>query len=156
MFLLFQFLKRNMELENEGNINEKKRLKGKKLLYGQIVQLRHLFTNKYIHMSTKNTSITEPSSMSISLVSHVAKQSHFRILPKYKIKSEGDIVQVNDQVVFESIKTAGQYLHYGKQFFTNPSPYRSVAYEMNLSVQPSGFCISLFSKPPKHDDFLKV
>jgi inositol 1,4,5-triphosphate receptor type 1 len=47
----------------------------------------------------------------VSLLEYNAKQAQFRILPRYKVKSEGEVVQVLDQVVFESVKSPGQYFH---------------------------------------------
>lgn len=47
------------QAESEDNYNEKKRLYGKKLLYGQMVQLKHYFTKKYVHCSTKTTATTK-------------------------------------------------------------------------------------------------
>lgn len=40
-----------------------------------------------------------------------AKHAQFRILPRYKVKSEGEVVQMLDQIVFESVKSPGQYFH---------------------------------------------
>jgi hypothetical protein len=34
-----------------------------------------------------------------------AKHAQFRILPRYKVKSEGEYVESTDQVTFESIKS---------------------------------------------------
>ncbi len=39
------------------------------------------------------------------------KTAQFKIEPRYKVKSEGDVVQENDQVILESIKSPGQFLH---------------------------------------------
>lgn len=45
------------------------------------------------------------------------KQAQFLVHPRYKVKSEGDMVQEGDQIVLESVKTRGQYLH-------TSSPYK--------------------------------
>ncbi len=54
-----------------------------------------------------------------------AKKAWFRILPRYKVKSEGDMVEPKDQFVLESVKNPGQYLHCSQFCFNPPSVYSS-------------------------------
>ncbi|XP_062567417.1 inositol 1,4,5-trisphosphate receptor type 3-like isoform X1 [Saccostrea cucullata] len=138
------------EAENEDNVLEQKRQQGKKVLYGQIIQLRHLFTNKYIHVSTTKTSNTETNNMAVELLADNAKHAQFRIMPRYKVKAEGDVVQVDDQVVLESVKSSGSYLHVSKGLLGLVSVY-SKSHELNLSVQQSGFTIYRKYKPAPED-----
>nr|XP_034327562.1 inositol 1,4,5-trisphosphate receptor type 2 isoform X16 [Crassostrea gigas] len=142
--------------ENEDNVLEQKRQQGKKVLYGQVIQLRHLFTNKYIHVSTTKTSNTETNNMAVELLAENAKHAQFRIMPRYKVKAEGDVVQVDDQVVLESVKSSGSYLHVSKSVLGQVSVYRR-SHELNLSVQQSGFTIYRKYKPAPEDmDRVKV
>ncbi|XP_048744986.2 inositol 1,4,5-trisphosphate receptor type 2-like isoform X4 [Ostrea edulis] len=144
------------EAENDDNILEQKRQQGKKVLYGQVIQLRHLFTNKYIHVSTTKTSNTETNNMAVELLGDNAKHAQFRIMPRYKVKAEGDVVQVDDQVVLESVKSSGSYLHVSKSLLGQVSVY-STSHELNLSVQQSGFTIYRKYKPAPEDmDRVKV
>lgn len=39
------------------------------------------------------------------------KTAQFRIIPRYGIKSEGDIVRSRDEIVLESEKLNGHFLH---------------------------------------------
>ncbi|KAH3742158.1 hypothetical protein DPMN_048894 [Dreissena polymorpha] len=52
--------------ETDDNEQEQSRQQGKKLLYGQIIQLKHRFTQKFIHVSTTITSPTESNNMAVS------------------------------------------------------------------------------------------
>ncbi|ESO83880.1 hypothetical protein LOTGIDRAFT_236387 [Lottia gigantea] len=140
--------------ESEDNDSEQKRQLGRKVLYGQVIQLRHLFTGKYIHVSTTKTSITESNNMAVELRSDNAKHCQFRIMPRYKVKSEGDVVQVDDQIVLESFKSAGQFLHVSRAPLPKTSVY-SQSFEMNLSVLQSGFTVYRKYKP-EPDDKSKV
>ena len=56
------------------------------------LQLRHVYTNKYIHVSTTETSIVDKSKMMVSLKPHNSKQAMFKILPMCKVKVEGEKV----------------------------------------------------------------
>ncbi|XP_065924754.1 inositol 1,4,5-trisphosphate receptor type 3 isoform X2 [Magallana gigas] len=139
------------DAENDDNILEQKRQLGKKVLYGQVIQLRHQFTNKYIHVSTTKTSDTESNNMAVELKEENSKHALFRLMPRYKVKAEGDVVQVDDQVVLESMKSPGSFLHVSKPLLGHGSVY-SKSHELNVSVQQSGFTINRKYKPVAGDE----
>lgn len=56
-------------------------------------QLEHIFTSNYIHVSSRDTSEMEPSNMMVYLSKNNAKHAHFRVMPRYKVKAEGDLVR---------------------------------------------------------------
>ncbi|XP_070173454.1 inositol 1,4,5-trisphosphate-gated calcium channel ITPR3-like [Littorina saxatilis] len=139
------------DAEREDNDLEQKRNQGKKVLYGHTVQLRHLFTKKYVHVSTTKTSRTESNNMAVELQCENAKHAQFRIMPRYKVKAEGDVVQVDDQIVLESVKSIGQFLHVGQTLFGQQSVYHH-SFELNLSVRQSGFTLYRKYKPTDDDE----
>jgi len=61
-------------------------------------------------------------------------------MPRYKILSEGESVRLDVEVVFESIKMQGQYLHTGNEL---PPELDETLYEVDLSVSPSAFFVLL-------------
>ncbi|GFR59735.1 inositol 1,4,5-trisphosphate receptor type 3-like isoform X13 [Elysia marginata] len=65
---LLQQTKLAAEAEHADNTSEQKRQQGKKVRYGEIVQLKHVLTNKYIHMCTSQTSQRDKNNMMVSLV----------------------------------------------------------------------------------------
>ncbi|KAL3848254.1 hypothetical protein ACJMK2_019123, partial [Sinanodonta woodiana] len=136
--------------EDEDNELQQRTHQGKNLLYGQIIQLRHLFTNKYIHVST-STSITENSNMAVELQSYNAKHAQFKIMPMYKVKAEGVVVHADDQIVFESVECKGQYLHVSEKRLRKVSVYDQ-SHELNISVHQSGFIVCKKYKPVPDDD----
>ncbi|XP_055955374.1 inositol 1,4,5-trisphosphate receptor type 1 [Patella vulgata] len=141
------------EAENADNNAEQKRQLGKKVRYGEIVQLKHVFTNKYIHMCTSQTSQKDKNNMMIMLQDFNAKNAQFRILPQYKVKSEGEVVQIYDQIVFESIKSPGHYFHGSQPYHIDLNTFGS---ELNLGVERSGFTLVRFCKEnPEIDLFVK-
>ncbi|XP_050396213.1 inositol 1,4,5-trisphosphate receptor type 1 [Patella vulgata] len=141
------------EAENKDNMAEQKRQHGKRVRYGEIVQLKHLFTRKFVHMSTTHTSKKDKNNMRVSLHEFNAKNAQFRILPRYKVKSEGEVVQLYDQIVFESVKSPGHYFH-------SSEPYQidrfSVGAEVNLGVERSSFTlIGSFRDTPEQEKFVR-
>ncbi|XP_076470932.1 inositol 1,4,5-trisphosphate-gated calcium channel ITPR2-like isoform X2 [Babylonia areolata] len=139
------------EAENADNAAEQKRQLGKRVRYGEIVQLKHAFTNKYVHMCTSQTSQKDKNNMMIMLQEFNAKNAQFRILPQYKVKSEGEVVQIFDQIVFESIKSPGHFYHASQAFQVEHLTYGS---ELNLGVERSGFTLVRFCKENPELDLL--
>ncbi|KAK3095082.1 hypothetical protein FSP39_010070, partial [Pinctada imbricata] len=156
----FSLLQVAAEAENNDNEILQKRSQGKKVLYGQTIQLRHVFTNKYIHISTTNTSVIEGNNMAVELLEENAIHAQFKVMPRYKVKAEGDIVQIDDQVVLESIRSPGSFLHVSKKHIILHDVFLTIlcfSHELNLSVQPSGFTVYRKYKPSNNDsDFVKA
>ncbi|XP_078335085.1 inositol 1,4,5-trisphosphate-gated calcium channel ITPR2-like [Crassostrea virginica] len=141
------------EAENADNAAEQKRQMNKRVRYGEIVQLKHVFTNKYVHMCTSQTSQQDKNNMMVMLNEFNAKNAQFRILPQYKVKSEGEVVQIYDQIVFESIKSPGHFFHASSPFQIDHSTYGS---EVNLGVERSGFTLVRYHKGiSEHDQFVR-
>nr|XP_019924346.2 inositol 1,4,5-trisphosphate receptor type 1 isoform X2 [Crassostrea gigas] len=126
------------DAENKDNEAEQTRQHGKRVRYGEVVQLKHVFTGKFVHMSTTQTSQKDKNNMKVSLHEYNAKNAQFRILPRYKVKSEGEIVQLFDQIVFESVKSHGHYFHASEPFQIDHFSYGS---ELNLGVERSSFTL---------------
>ncbi|WAR13356.1 ITPR1-like protein, partial [Mya arenaria] len=141
------------EAENADNLQEQRRQMGKRVRYGEIIQLRHVFTNKFVHMCTSQTSQIDKNNMVVMLQEFNAKNAQFRILPQYKVKSEGEVVQIYDQIVFESIKSPGHFLHASSGFQIDHFTHGS---EINLGVERSGFTLVRFRKQGTPDQELFV
>ncbi|XP_076449737.1 inositol 1,4,5-trisphosphate-gated calcium channel ITPR1-like isoform X2 [Babylonia areolata] len=126
------------EAEDKDNLAEQTRQHGKRVRYGEVVQLKHIFSNKYVHMNTTHTSKKDKNNMKVSLVEFNAKNAQFRILPRYKVKSEGEVVQLYDQIVFESVKSPGHYFHASEAYQIDHFSYGA---ELNLGVERSSFTL---------------
>lgn len=145
-------LQKDVEVELRDNAAEQERLLGTSLVYGDTIQVRpgipipslphlytsheqlqHSLTKKYVRVNTTLTSRTENTSLRVELCVENSNGCIFKILPRYKVRSVGDVVssfigcsnpkhylnstcvflqvRYNDQVKFESVKTEGQFLH---------------------------------------------
>lgn len=145
-------LQKDVEAELKDNAAEQERLLGTSLVYGDSIQVRfvipipslphpftlspltspqlqHTLTKKYVRVNTTLTSRTENTSLRVELSVENSNGCIFKILPRYKVRSVGDVVssftgssspkhytcmlqvRYNDQVKFESVKTEGQFLH---------------------------------------------
>ncbi|CAH1798283.1 unnamed protein product [Owenia fusiformis] len=163
--------KLSAQAENDDNIAEQRRQQGKRVRYGEIIQLKHMFTGKFIHVSTTQTSRRDKNNMMVHLQDFNAKNAQFRILPRYKVKSEGEVIQIYDQIVFESVKSPGQFFHasapwridhYSYGMLPPPKEQRVgkdhyfMRSELNLGVEQTGFTLVKCGKPSEEDEkFLK-
>ncbi|KAK7114914.1 hypothetical protein V1264_000891 [Littorina saxatilis] len=141
------------EAEDKDNLAEQTRQHGKRVRYGEVVQLKHLFSHKYVHMNTTHTSKKDKNNMKVSLVEFNAKNAQFRILPRYKVKSEGEVVQLYDQIVFESVKSPGHYFHASEPYQID---HFSFGAELNLGVERSSFTlIGSYRETPDQNRFVR-
>lgn len=99
------------ELEMNEEHNREKILNDTVVRYGQVVQLLHYKTNKYITADTKKVASAEKDCQYTGIEEGGSAYSWFTILPRYKMRSLGDEVETSDSVVFELCKQEGTFLH---------------------------------------------
>lgn len=138
--------------EARDNELEQRRRHGMNVTYGQVVQLWHPFSRRFLQVSGSNNSVTEPSNMKIELSAGASRECYFRIMPRYKVRSVGDLIAVNDEIVLESEKSRGQFihcsadaLHSGLAKVASPLAFLHGNYEVNLSVSKASFLIHAFN-----------
>jgi inositol 1,4,5-triphosphate receptor type 1 len=139
---LLRIAERNAQSELEENNVEQERLKGSPVAYGISVQLQHVYTGKYVSVNPTSTSSLESTNLRMELRAENSQNCILRILPRYKVRSVGDEVLINDQVIFESLETKGQYLHCSRRTLgTTGSHLHSKYNELNLSGTESSFTV---------------
>ena len=105
----YQQAKQLAEEEAEDNVELQARRLGDCIKFGQTVQLQHCYSNKYIKVDHSNTSVIEHANLKVKLDEHTRLLSHFRIMPKFKVHTEGVEVREHDQILLESVKITGTY-----------------------------------------------
>ncbi|ORX85369.1 hypothetical protein K493DRAFT_341790 [Basidiobolus meristosporus CBS 931.73] len=135
--------------ENEYNRAETQRLKGKVVLYGQIIQLRNIQYNKFLRVNTNQTTTHKGTTLIVDLSKMTSKKNFFRIMPKHRIRGEGEPIRVGDSgsqalfLVLQSIKTEG-YLKAGLGTFTH-EVFKTRLHEVYNSLNSFGWKVHCFS-----------
>eukprot|EP00127_Corallochytrium_limacisporum_P000736 Clim_evm22s25 gene=Clim_evmTU22s25 len=99
------------EDEDQANILEQARLSGKAVVYGDVVELKHMNSGSYLYVAADETAHFNNEAMLIGLTDKNNLSTRFRIMPRYKLRSEGENVRAGDQVVLESVRVPGSYIH---------------------------------------------
>eukprot|EP00039_Didymoeca_costata_P001936 m.56376 g.56376 ORF g.56376 m.56376 type:complete len:2661 (+) comp11036_c1_seq1:86-8068(+) len=136
------------EVENADNKLEQERRHGDELLYGQGIQLRHVHSGRWVHVSTTATSKLEPSNMRVILDENDSRTAWLKIAPRFKVRADGDPIRNQDQVKIESLETLGQYLHTSvdaqKKIGLPLEHAENEVHEINASVQASSYTVRLY------------
>ena len=169
-------LEKLAESEQKDNEIELARQFGKNVTYGQIIQLRHVLTGTNVKISTSDAAQLEVLDLAVQLSSANSKRKmpcqkfflggrhqtpffslldcYLKILPRFKVRAEGEPVRFTDQVMFESVKMPSRFLSFSPGTFT--SGINTGAHEMDLSIRSSAFNILYsYSIDKKRAKFLK-
>lgn len=96
-------LKKKYEAEVAYNESLQERSLGQYVCYGHIIELRHAKSQKYLCIDPSIPAETNPEALEISLGD--LTERWFKIMPRYKLHTEGQRVHVNDQVVLLNLRT---------------------------------------------------
>ena len=87
------------DAEQEDNKLEFRRRQGDRVPYGQTIQLFHVASQRFVRISTSTTSRREPSQLKVDLSEEITRASWFRIMPRFKVRTEGDPIRMEDLVL---------------------------------------------------------
>lgn len=106
-----QILQQKVDKEIAQNETEKRRLLGKPVVYGQVVQLFNQHFKKYLTVTGKtcynnnSNKSTQHHRLQVNLSSEFV--GYFRIMPRYRIRFVGDVIRVGETVALQCVRPEG-------------------------------------------------
>ena len=104
-------LERQVEADKRENKDSQRRLSGRPVKYGDIVQLQHDFTDMYLSMNAKKSAVLSYDNLRLELRQDSDKSNFFRIVPPFKADAEGGVIFPADTIYLESVKRPGALAH---------------------------------------------
>ncbi|KAL6077190.1 Inositol 1,4,5-trisphosphate receptor type 1, variant 2 [Balamuthia mandrillaris] len=149
----FEDMLRWEEVERAENMAEYKRMAGTPIHYGQCVQLLHAKSNKFVTVTVKKIAEVEKHCLRVLLDDEGNDGSWFTIAPRFKMRSEGEKVNMGDQVLLYS-KRYSLFLHSSPHPIVKDSLRRR---EVNAATEKDSWRVIPFAPyEPDSEQFLKA
>jgi len=137
--------------EKKRNEEEERVLAGSIVFYGQTVQLVHFGTNMLLCGDKKARADLDPTSLKLNLVKDGTNQSWFKIMPRYKVRFEGEEIRKGDKICLIHLKS-GMFVHLSDKKYEDNG-----FLEVSLNSNQTGWSVSHFASfQPKSENFIKA
>jgi hypothetical protein len=98
-------LQQKADKEISQNEAEKRRLLGKPVVYGQVIQLFNQHFKKYLTVTGKTCYNSTQHRLQVNFSSEFV--GYFRIMPRYRIRFVGDVIRVGETVALQCVRPEG-------------------------------------------------
>jgi hypothetical protein len=144
----------------EGDLNGKlmEERMGKPIVYGDIIQLKHIRSGKYITTTTTVRSLGEPANFENSLMEVAGDLSWYTVMPAKAFNEVGANVTNESGVLLMVSNFDDAYLHMAN--FTSPADFGQPFREVNTSLMPTPWKLCLYCSYKesnlRHQEFICI
>lgn len=140
-------VKEQSEQEKKFNELENERLAGKTVYYGDVIQLLHFTTQRFMATTKRLQAELENANLKILLDRDGSKDCYYKILPRYKVRNEGEKIRIGDQIVLVNSKT---------QTFVHrcDKPFPDTNYEVNGGQYMTGWTVQQYASYNPNGDIV--
>lgn len=119
---------------------------GSELRYGDVIQLLHVKSKKFINVVGKSVARAEKENIRVSLHETGTPNSWFIIQPRFKINRNGDFVFSNTEIVLRVAERNNEYLHCADRLL------ELYPREINASLEATSWVLNVFQSSLSTDD----
>lgn len=144
-------LRKGRDNETKLNDNYMDKKMGEPVKFGDIIQLFHIKSGKYLTVSPTILANDERENMSVMLNSHGNVYSWLIVTPRFKIDREGDVVQDASEMYLKVSERQNEFIHAAERV-----PVEGHNREVNCSLESTAWKMNIFqsASKPGEDDLL--
>eukprot|EP01040_Poterioochromonas_malhamensis_P001446 gene1446-1534_t len=135
----FQALKRGADNESRLNDSYMQKKLGQTVVFGDIIQLYHVKSGKYLKVIPDQLAKDERENIRIVLDSKGSSYSWMQVCPRYKIDRDGDRVLNNSEIYLKVAERSNEYLHRADR-----DPLPGHEREVNCSLEATSWRLNIF------------
>lgn len=143
-------LKEREKQEAEDNAEEDRKLLGKQLYYGQVIQLVHYSSNTLLCANKTKRAEMDGTALKIYLTKDASANCYWKIMPQFKVRFEGQKVRAGDQLVLLHLK-ANLSISLSGSLYPN-----TTTLEVNVAGSETGWVVDHYAPyTAESEQFLK-
>ena len=141
-------LRKSMENEERMNAKLMKMKTGKPVAYGDIIQLRHVKSQKFMTVSSMHLAKNERENMRVNLHVNGSVLSYLVIAPRFKIDHEGEEIRDNAEGFIKVHERSSEYIHASKTpvKLQLGMEDKDKTLEINCSLETSCWAIDIYQR----------
>lgn len=127
--------------DNETKLNDSylKKKMGQQVVFGDIIQLFHVKSGKYLQVIPDQLAKTERENIRVQLNARGDSYSWIQLMPRYKIDREGDEITSGSEMYFKVAERSNEYIHACDRDLPPGYPR-----EINCSLESSSWRMTIF------------
>ena len=109
--------------------------------FGDIIQLYHVKSGKYLTVNPKELALTERENSRVFLNAEGDLHSWIQFMPRFKIDREGDRILGNSEVYVQLAERPSEYVHMAEK-----APAKGASREVNCSLERTSWRMTIFQE----------